>query len=117
MIYTRTARGFALIHFQDYYGATIDIQKSSLATADCIWFGPSSADPKIMASKAQAHGVETEEACGWVPFPIPDDVLLTTRAHLSREMVAELIPILQHFVDTGTLPVTNKEKPANEQRF
>ena len=110
MIYTNTARGFNLLQFKDFYGDTIDIQKSSIATDDCIWFGPSNANPQIMASKASAHGVETNETCGWVPFPVPDDVFLSTRAHLSREMVAELIPILQHFVDTGDLPTLKNQQ-------
>ncbi|MNH47331.1 hypothetical protein D3C79_1105140 [compost metagenome] len=54
-----------------------------------------------MASHAAAFGVKTKETVGWVPYPIPDQVLLTTRMHLSREQVAALLPILQRFATTG----------------
>jgi hypothetical protein len=36
---SRTARGFALIEFDDLYGHGCSIQKSSLATADAVWLG------------------------------------------------------------------------------
>jgi hypothetical protein len=72
-------RGFLKGAFKDRYGASCSIQKSSLATEDCIWLG---AD-------------EISEAPGVEPF--------NTRMHLTRDMAAELIPLLQHFVDTGEL--------------
>jgi len=99
-----TQRGFALIEFTDRYDALCNIQKSSLATEDAIWFGVADANPIIMASQAAAHGVITSETCGWVPYPVPNEVSLNTRMHLTREQVAELLPVLQHFADTGELP-------------
>ncbi|MGE8049667.1 hypothetical protein ACQKPT_15365 [Pseudomonas monteilii] len=96
-----TERGFTLLEFSDLYGARCNIQLSSLAEHDAIWLGVESAEPQIMASKAAAFGVQTKETVGWVPYPIPDQVLLTTRMHLSREQVAALIPVLQHFAATG----------------
>jgi hypothetical protein len=92
-----TARGFKLIQFEDLYDAKCNVQKSSLATDDAIWFGIEDAEPKIMASKIKKGGV------GWVDYSIPKDVSLTTRMHLNREQVKELIPILQRFVDTGEI--------------
>ncbi|EES51170.1 hypothetical protein NE172_01985 [Clostridium botulinum] len=50
-----------------------------------------------MASKTETEGT------GWVAYPIPEDVLLSTRMHLTRGQVKELIPILQKFVDTGEI--------------
>lgn len=94
---TRTRRGFALCHFRDLYGAKCSLQKSSLADDEAIWFGVDDADPQIMASKVKEGGT------GWVKYPIPEDVLLTTRMHLNREQVAELLPVLQKFVDTGEI--------------
>ena len=91
----RTARGFAVAKFADAYGHGCSIQKSSLATDDAIWFGIDDAAPKILASKAGVTNPETGEMTGWVPYPIPEDVLLTTRMHLTRENVAALLPILQ----------------------
>ena len=93
----RNHRGFVFGEFEDEYGQKCSIQKSSLATEDAIWLGVDDADPKIMASKTEKGGV------GWVPYPIPEDVLLSTRMHLTREQVEELLPILQCFVDTGEL--------------
>jgi hypothetical protein len=100
----KTSRGFAKVEFHDLYGAPCYIQKSSLATDDAIWFGVSDAAPKILASKAGVINPETGEMSGWVPYPIPSDVLLTTQMHLNREQVAELLPILTAFVETGELP-------------
>ena len=100
---SKTSRGFALAEFTDLYGAKCSIQKSSLATDDAIWFGVDDADPKIMASQAKSFGVETQETTGWVSYPIPDEVLLTTRMHLNRKQVAKLLPVLQKFVDTGEI--------------
>ena len=99
----KTARGFAFTVFKDFYGEDCSIQKSSLATEDCIWLGIQDAKPKIMASKAPMLGVETKETTGWVTYPIPDDVNLNTRMHLSRDQVAELLPYLKSFVETGEI--------------
>lgn len=103
MIQSKTNRGFDKIEFVDLYGDACNIQKSSLAGEDAIWFGIQDATPQIMASEALAAGVDTTETTGWVPYPIPKNVLLTTRMHLTRELVAELLPILQRFVDTGEI--------------
>lgn len=94
---SKTDRGFDLIEFKDRYNTKCNIQKSSLATEDAIWFGVENANPKIMASKIRKGAV------GWVDYQIPEDVILTTRMHLTREQVKELLPILQKFIETGDL--------------
>ena len=101
---SETARGFALIEFADDYGVQCSLQKSSAATEPKVWLGVNDSAPKILASQAAAHGVQTAETCGWVDYPIPEAVLLTTRMHLTRQQVAELLPALTHFVETGELP-------------
>lgn len=101
---TKTCRGFSLVEFTDHYGVKCSVQKSSLATDDAIWFGCDDANPLVMASHAGANGVHTEETCGWVPYPVPDCVMLNTRMHLTRNQVADLLPILKHFAETGELP-------------
>lgn len=98
---TKTHRGFALSEFKDYYGDKCSLQKSSLATEDCIWLGVDNADPKILASQAPKHGITTAQTTGWVTYPVPEGVSFNTRMHLSREQVAELLPHLQRFVATG----------------
>jgi hypothetical protein len=103
-----TARGFTYLQFKDSYDKLCTMQKSSLATDDAIWLGIDDADPKIMASQAASYGIKTEETCGWVPYPIPDAVLLNTRMHLTREQVKALLPALMHFVDTGDVEVKSR---------
>lgn len=102
--WTRTDRGFALGEFSDRHDQACEIAKSSLAEEDCIWLGIRDANPMVMASQADRHGIETDKTTGWVPYPIPDDVLLRTSIHMTRDMAKTLIPILQHFVKTGQLP-------------
>lgn len=97
-------RGFVLFEFNDHYDSLCSLQESSLASEPAIWLGVANANPKIMASQAAAHGVGTDETTGWVAYKIPEAVLLTTRMHLTQEQVAEMLPMLQHFVDTGYLP-------------
>lgn len=103
LTYSKTERGFSLIQFKDRYGSACSIQKSSLATEDAVWFGCDDADPKILASDARAHGMSTDAPAGWVPYRIHDEVVLTTRMHLTRGQVQELLPTLKHFVETGEL--------------
>lgn len=70
---------------------------------DCIWFG------------SKNIGIQ-----GFVPCGIPEswrditddqikekfgvqDIVANNRMHLNREQVAQLLPILQKFVDTGEI--------------
>ncbi len=77
---TKTDRGFTLGHFLDRYGYGCSIQESSLATENCLWLG---AD-------------EINSAPGCEPN--------NRRIHLTREMAAELVPLLRYFIRTGELP-------------
>lgn len=103
----KTDRGFALINFTDRYGAKCSLQKSSLATEDAIWFGVDDAEPKIMSSDAIRLGLKereyNENDNGWQDYKLPKEVLLTTRMHLTREQVKELLPVLKRFVKTGEI--------------
>ena len=93
-----TGRGFARFDFQDCYGVECSIQKSSLATEDAIWFGCNEADPKEMVPGR-----------GWLPIPMPLSYIANTRMHLTREQMAELLPILQRFVETGEISGAREE--------
>jgi len=93
----KTERGFDVIEFEDDYGHSCSLQKSSVATRDCIWLGIDNASPQIMASDTQQGGT------GWVDYHIPDNVLLWTRMHLNRQQVRDLLPYLQQFADTGDI--------------
>ena len=69
----------------------------AMMTPDSVWIGVDDADPRILASRVQ------EGATGWVKYPMPDDVLMTTRMHLTRDQVENILPILKRFVETGEI--------------
>jgi hypothetical protein len=103
----KNERSFETGTFIDRYDQECSIQKSSLATEDCIWLGIDDAKPQIMSSNAIRMGLRQrtfdENDNGWVNFEIPKEVLLHTRMHLTRKQVKELLPLLQKFVETGEL--------------
>lgn len=77
-----TNRGFLRGEFKDAYGEECSIQESSLATEDCIWLG---CDHETVDPQGRPCGA---------------------RMHLTQQMVADLLPLLHHFVETGELPQT-----------
>jgi hypothetical protein len=88
----KTSRGFDRLDFADCYGVMCSLQKSSLADADAIWLGCNEGSPQYLVPGE-----------GWQPVSMPKDTVINTRMHLTREQVAELLPYLQRFVDTGEL--------------
>lgn len=101
---TKINRGFDLIEFIDLYGLPCSLQESSLATESAIWLGVSDVQPKIMAVDAIKMGIDTNgQTTGWIDIPIPKEVLLSARMHLSQEQVRELLPHLQKFAETGEI--------------
>lgn len=93
----KTPRGFGIINFIDRYNEKCSLQKSSIATEDCIWLGLDDARPLIMTSKIMDGGT------GGAKYPLPEDVHITTRMHLTQDMVKMLLPHLQKFAETGEL--------------
>lgn len=79
--FSRTCRGFKLIEFADLYGQSCSLQQSSLAEDDAIWLG---------ANEVTTHP--------------PTGCTSNTRMHLNRDQAAELVRLLQSFVETGDLP-------------
>lgn len=99
-----TERGFAYIEFHDGHNKC-SLQKSS-SVDDSIWFGSDDIELKHFVPYRQPDSwqdVDIEELLGITP---ENNQLVTAnnRMHLSRELVKELLSILQHFVDTGELP-------------
>ncbi len=86
MKWKKTVRGFDCGEFVDRYEQKCSIQKSSLATEDCIWLG---VDTNI-------KGEDVDE-----------------RMHLTQEDVKDLLPGLRHFARTGEL---RREDGGNEER-
>jgi hypothetical protein len=87
-----TARGFRLIEFTDRYHEPCTLQASSLATEAAIWLGPSG-----------RIDTPNPNGPGWVPVPVLDEWLVHSRMHLTQQQVQQLLPILQHFAETGEL--------------
>lgn len=99
-----TNRGFQKTEFEDFHGVKCSIQESSMATDDAIWLGIEDPNPIIMKSDAVKMGMSVEEPIeGWMPYKIPDQVLINIRMHLSVEQVEKLLPYLHRFVETGEL--------------
>lgn len=104
--FDKTARGFGRIEFTDHpvttftdrYGEKCSLQESSLATEAAIWFGT---EGTIVQGPP------------WEDVEVPDNWLVTSRMHLTQAMVAHLIPLLQHFVDTGELPEIPTRRRSN----
>jgi hypothetical protein len=104
--YSTTGRGFAIVQFTDAYGDKCSLQQSSAIGDDdpgFIWLGVDDGHPQVLKSQATALGLElpTGEVSGWMPYPIPEEVVISTRMHLSRDQVAGLVDRLQAWIKTG----------------
>lgn len=99
----KTSRGFSFGKFTDLYGVECSIQESPSADDVAIWLGCDELDPKVLLSDAKILGIQTDDTIGWVSYPLPPAVHINTRMHLNQEQVAELLPILQKFVETGEI--------------
>lgn len=107
----KTNRGFGLVEFEDRYGVRCSLQQSSLADnmrpgTSAVWLGVDDPQPQVMAVDAAKVGLKTDETCGWVSYPIPKEVLLTTRMHLDVEQVEWLVAELQTWLRTGNFKKT-----------
>ena len=76
-----------------------------------IWLGIDDAEPQIMKTKARELGMSLPpgEVSGWMPYPVPDDVLMHTRMHLNEEQVRGLMARLQSWLDTGEFNTPNAQ--------
>ena len=84
-------RGFYGGKFTDSYGCECHLTESS-AVAPHLWLG--------MAKNSDGEKVGTYD-------PTSGQVI-GNYMHLSQKQIAELIPLLQHFVKHGTLPHDDK---------
>ncbi len=109
---SKNERGFEFVKFNDLYNAECSLQMSSLAHYEkpgtsAVWLGVDDPDPKILASEAASHGIKSIETTGWVTYPIPDNVVLSTRCHLDRDQVEALIKHLQKWLEDDTFKIKN----------
>lgn len=96
MKFEHTNRGFSYIEFKDEKGVVCSLQKSSIATDDCIWFG------------ANEIGLKHFKAGqGWEEVKLINNMeehfIANNKMHLTQKQVALLLPILQRFVETGEI--------------
>ena len=92
----KTQRGFAYRNFVDCKGVKCSIQESSSAEEPRIWLGAD--DIGLKHFKAYE---------GWKDVELIDTIaghyVANNRMELNRKQVKKLLPILQHFVETGEL--------------
>jgi len=111
---TTTGRGFGLVKFHDEYNKECSLQISSRCVCEnedgtvsdplgWIWLGVEDAEPQILKSKARELGMKIPEGefGGWMPYPVPKDVLMSTRMHLNEKQVRGLIARLQIWLESG----------------
>lgn len=98
--------------FLDHYNKKCSLQISSAATAECVWLGIEDAEPRILTTDAIRLGVIKEEdvphnflgePCGWIKYPVPQEVSFTTRMHITREQAKQLALKLLEFALCGTI--------------
>lgn len=109
----KTSRGFEVIKFKDRDGDECKLQVSSLADYEkpgisAVILGLMKADPKVMARDAHKLGIVTVEDVGWIDYPVPEEVLISTTVHLDREQVESLIHHLQAWLMTDTLNLSGE---------
>lgn len=97
-----TQRGFAYYEFTEVNGEKCNIQKSSSAMEDCIWLGSKEIGLKGFVPYGNPSWRDVSENQIKQAFGF-QDIIANNRMHLSRKQVAELLPILQKFVDTGEI--------------
>lgn len=102
---TVTPRGFIKLLFKDSYNVLCSLQESSNAEDDYIWLGIENVEPCIMEADAIKLVLipEKEFPSGFVDYPIPEEVLLTKRMHLSKEQATILGLKLLHFGASGDI--------------
>jgi hypothetical protein len=101
--YGQTQAGFPYLEFKDRDGNVCSIQQSSLATENAIWLGIDDAKPMVMNQDAYKAGVEPLGGVGWRDYPLPKEVLLHTRMHLTAADVQTLIRVLEHWYMSGKI--------------
>lgn len=99
LTYRKTLGGFAQVVFTDHNGTECIIQRSSLAGLDALWLGAK----ELKVKRLPGDQTGWREVNFGELFP-GQPVIGNERMHLTREQVSLILPVLQHFVDTGELP-------------
>lgn len=89
----QTLRGFGIYNFEDANRERCSIQKSSSAMEDMIWIGISEPDLTVFEKN---KGI-------YVVTPMPECFMVSSRMHLTQDMVKQLLPVLTRFAETGEI--------------
>ena len=124
----KSGRGFGMVEFTDRNGVECTLQCSSAIDfedrggaglyhpgSSMVYLGPNDANPRILAADAARLGIPTDAQVGWIDYPVPDEVLMTTRMHLSRPQVRALIKRLNIWLKTGELHTEGEYVDKEEQ--
>lgn len=84
-----TTRGFKLCTLTDNYGNEFTLQKSSIATDDMLWVGIPHPDVAVGPP--------------WRKFDLPENAIIHSRAHITREQARGIAMALLVFAETGDL--------------
>ena len=97
-----TSKGISHCNFKDGNGENCSIQESSAAEQAYIWLGCDEIGLKgfIPNGDPSWRDVTKEQVQEKFGFK---HIIANNRMHLTQEQVKELIPILQKFVDTGSI--------------
>jgi hypothetical protein len=108
---TKTSRGFPCVEFHDHYGEACTLTASSIVLnyddaidrpgTSALWLGVRGVKAQVLARDAARVGIATDATVGWVAYPIPPQVLVTTQMHLSREQAQGLRDRLTQWLETG----------------
>ena len=95
-------RGFEILKFEDDYNTKCNLQRSS-SVEPHIWLGIGENIAQIQWIDAQKLGLDLQKKYpetnefGWCDYPIPKEVLLTNRMHLTRKQALALAKKLIKF--------------------
>ena len=96
---TTTARGFENVAFLDANNVSCSVQISSAWQDEkLIWIGTNIKHVQVGFPWKDVPFAEVKEALGGHKH-----IQVATRMHLTQSQVRNLLPILQQFVDTGSL--------------
>lgn len=97
----KTNEGFAVGTFTDCNNEKCSIQMGSAIVEPRVWLGLDNPKPRVIKNGE------------WVDVDLPTDAFTNGRMYLNRDQALSLIKVLEHFVETGTLP-TSQEKLLSE---
>lgn len=95
--------------YKPYEGPLAEATRD-LRNAQDLYMRDSSNDfyrTKVIEAAAKVDAIlypTSFQRSGWIEYPIPKEVLLSSRMHLNRNKVKDLVSTLNHWLEHGELP-------------